>query len=144
MCIYIGLRKSLKYIIDPLSRALWRLYKKFYITLKKRALTSGFFVVFFCLLTANWSSNSAFTTTTIEDTHLTLTVVLFKLEANNSLTILLLQTYEKKICRVFVPAKSVIPWLEIEYFYAWILYNIAALDALHNSGSGSNNTQWMP
>ena len=41
--------------------------------------------------------NLAFKTTIIEDTHLTLAVVPFKVEANNSLIFLPLQTYEKKI-----------------------------------------------
>ena len=41
--------------------------------------------------------NLAFRTTIIEDTHLTLAVIPFKVEANNSLIFLLLQTYEKKL-----------------------------------------------
>ena len=40
--------------------------------------------------------NLAFRTTIIEDTHLTLAVILFKVEANTSLNFLPLQTYEKK------------------------------------------------
>ena len=41
-------------------------------------------------------ANLAFKTTIIEDTHLTLAVILFKVKANNSLIFLLLQTCEKK------------------------------------------------
>ena len=54
------------------------------------------FIVFFVCLRRNQLSNLAFTTTIIEDTHLTLAVILFKVEANNSLIFLLLQTYEKE------------------------------------------------
>ena len=43
--------------------------------------------------------NLAFRMTIIEDTHLTLAVILFKVEANNSLIFLLLQIYEKKIAK---------------------------------------------
>ena len=45
---------------------------------------------------ANNQANSAFKTTIIEDTHLTLIDIPFKVEANNSLIFLPLQTYEKK------------------------------------------------
>ena len=41
-------------------------------------------------------SNLAFKTTVIEDTHVTLMGIPFKVEANNSLIFLPLQTYEKK------------------------------------------------
>ena len=47
--------------------------------------------------------NLAFRTTITEDTHLTLAVILFKIEANNSLIFLLLQTYEKQCCQVSIP-----------------------------------------
>ena len=43
--------------------------------------------------------NLAFRTTIIEDTHLTLAVNSLKVEANNSLIFLLLQTYEKKFAK---------------------------------------------
>ena len=43
--------------------------------------------------------NLAFRTTIIEDTHLTLAVIPFKLEANNCLICLSLQTYEKKFAK---------------------------------------------
>ena len=48
-------------------------------------------------------ANLAFKTTIIEDTHLTLIGISFKVEANDSLIFFLLQTYEKKVCRVSVP-----------------------------------------
>ena len=51
--------------------------------------------------------------TIIEDTHLTLEGIPFKVEANSSLIFLPLQTYEKKICRVSVPVhiyNSLIRW----------------------------------
>ena len=60
---------------------------------------SGFFVShwFFGLACAAINRvNLAFTTTIIEDTHLTLAAILFQVEANNSFIFLLLQTYEKK------------------------------------------------
>ena len=41
--------------------------------------------------------NLAFRTAIIEDTHLTLAVISFKVEANNPLMFLPLQTYEKKL-----------------------------------------------
>ena len=47
----------------------------------------------------------AFRTTITEDTHLTLAVIPFKVEANNSLIFLLLQTYEEKF---FVSLQSII------------------------------------
>ena len=53
--------------------------------------------------------NLAFKTTIIEDTHLTLAVILFKVEANNSSIFLPLQTYEKKFA-VSIPLQSIIPW----------------------------------
>ena len=62
----------------------------------KRSLASDFFVPCRLFLRRNQSSNSAFTTTVVEDTHLTLAAIPFKVEANNSLIFLLLQTYEKK------------------------------------------------
>ena len=40
--------------------------------------------------------------TIIEDTHLTLAVILFKNEANNSLIFLPLQTYNKKFAKFFI------------------------------------------
>ena len=46
---------------------------------------------------ANNRENLAFKTTIVEDTHLTLIGIPSKVEANNSLIFLLLQTYEKKI-----------------------------------------------
>ena len=62
------------------------------------ALLSGFFVstVFLFKCAAINRVNLAFRMTIIEDTHLTLAVIPFKVEANNSLMFLPLQTYEKK------------------------------------------------
>ena len=54
--------------------------------------------------------NLAFRTTIIEVTHLTLAVIPFKVEANNSLILLPLQKYEKKICLVSVLFQSITPW----------------------------------
>ena len=45
----------------------------------------------------NYRVNLVFKTTIIEDTHLTLAVVPFKVEANNSLIFLPLHTYKKKL-----------------------------------------------
>ena len=42
------------------------------------------------------SGDLAFRRISAEDTHLTLPVILFKVEKNNSLIFMLLQTYEKK------------------------------------------------
>ena len=53
--------------------------------------------------------NLAFETTIIEDTYFTLAGIPFNAEVNNSLIFLLLQTYKKKLCRVFVPVQSIIP-----------------------------------
>ena len=73
------------------------------------AFSLDFFVshCVFCLV------NLAFRTTIIEDTHLTLAVISFEAEANNSLIFLPLQTYKfaEKICRVSVSVGSIIPCL---------------------------------
>ena len=47
----------------------------------------------------------------IEDTHLTLAVIPYKVEANDSSILLPLQTYEKKNCRASVPLQSISPWV---------------------------------
>ena len=57
----------------------------------------------FVLVLRNWPGKQAFKTVGIEDTHLTLTGVLFQVGANNSLIFLQLQTPEKKF--------HYIPWL---------------------------------
>ena len=54
-------------------------------------------------------ANLAFKTIIIEDTHLTLIGILFKLEANNSLIFLPLQTYEKKFAEFPFLFISIIP-----------------------------------
>ena len=47
----------------------------------------------------NKPGNLAFRTTVVEDTQLTLAAIPFKAEANNSLIVLPLQTYEKKFAK---------------------------------------------
>ena len=47
--------------------------------------------------------NLAFRTTIIEDTHLTLAVIPFKVEVNNSLIFLAITNIREKNCRVSVP-----------------------------------------
>ena len=64
---------------------------------------SSVLTVFLFSCAASNRTNLAFKTTMIEDTHLTLIGFLSKVEANNFLIFLPLQTYEKKICRVSVP-----------------------------------------
>ena len=57
---------------------------------------SSFLTVFFLFsCAATNQGNLMFKTTIIEDTHLTLEAILFKVEVNNSLVSLLLQTCEK-------------------------------------------------
>ena len=66
-----------------------------------------------CFLFACAASNRAtlaFKTTIIEDTHLTLIGILSKVEANNSLVFLPLQTYEKKFAEFPFLFISIIPW----------------------------------
>ena len=58
---------------------------------------------------ASNKENLAFKTTVVEDTHLTLIGILSKVEANNSLIFLLLQTYEKKIAEFPFLFISIIP-----------------------------------
>ena len=66
----------------------------------------SFLTVFLFTGAVTIPDNLAFKTTIIEDTHLTLAVIPFKVEANNSLIFLPLQTYEKNFS---VPVKSIIP-----------------------------------
>ena len=65
---------------------------------KRHSLRAFSFLTIFlvCVRTAINRVNLAFRTTIIEDTHLTPAVIPFKIEANNSLSFLPLQTYEKK------------------------------------------------
>ena len=49
------------------------------------------------------SGNLEFKTTGVEDTHLALAAISFKVEVNNFLILLLLQIFEEKICQVSVP-----------------------------------------
>ena len=67
-------------------------------TSKKRHFcrASSFLTVFLFACAVINRDNSAFRTTIIGDTHLTLAVIAFKVEANNSLIFLPLPTYEEK------------------------------------------------
>ena len=61
--------------------------------------------------------------TIIEDTLLTLAGILFKVEANNSLIFLPLQTYEKKFAEFLFLFIFIIPWskllpLEVDLLYS--------------------------
>ena len=58
-----------------------------------------FLLSFLFACTATNRGNLAFKMTIIEDTHLTLAAIPFKVEANNSLIFLPLQTYEKKFAK---------------------------------------------
>ena len=66
-------------------------------------------------------ANLAFKTTIIEDTHLTLAGIPFKVEANNSLIFLLLQTYEKKFAEFpflfifIIPLVNSLPTQELPF-----------------------------
>ena len=66
-------------------------------TSKKRHFcrASSFLTVFFVCVRRKTPDKLAFRTTTIDDTHLTPVAIPFKVEANNSLIFLPLQTYEK-------------------------------------------------
>ena len=71
-----------------------------------------------CACAANNQANLAFKTTIIEDTHLTLAGILFKVEANNYLFFLPLQTYEKKLAEFPFLFIFIIPWLRYTNFYS--------------------------
>ena len=64
--------------------------------LAKTALLSGFFVSLRLFVRVINRGDLAFRTTIIEDTHLTLAAIPFKVEAKNTLIFLPLQIYEKK------------------------------------------------
>ena len=57
-------------------------------------------------------ANLAFRMNIIEDTHLTLAVIPFKVEANNSFNFFAITNTREKICRVSVPVQSIIPWVK--------------------------------
>ena len=63
---------------------------------KRHSVRACSFLTVFFVCAAIIRVNLAFGTTIIEDTHLTLAVILFKVEANNSLIFLPLQIQEKK------------------------------------------------
>ena len=81
----------------------------------KTALLSGFSPPF--LFAINWA-NLAFRMTIIKNTHLTLAVIPFKVEANNNF--FAIRNIREKICRVSVPLQSIIPWLEKLIFTLYI------------------------
>ena len=62
---------------------------------KRHSLRAFSFLTAFFACAATNRVNLAFRTTIIEDTHLTLEVIPFKVKANNSLILLSFQTYEK-------------------------------------------------
>ena len=102
MYISVGLHRLLENIIDSLPRAQSRPRSKLNVyefqlakngTLVGRLRLSLSFL--FACATINWV-NSAFETTIIEDTYLTLAVIPLKVEANHPLIFLPLQTYEKE------------------------------------------------
>ena len=91
-CIFdIGLHKSLENIIDPLVRAKSRLQSKINVyefQQAKSSLLLGFFVshrLFYVSVRRDKSGSLAFRMTIIEDTHLPLAVIPFKVETSNSL-----------------------------------------------------------
>ena len=69
----------------------------------------SFLAVFLFACAAINMVNLAFKTTIIEGTHLTLTAILFTVEANNSLIFLPLQTYEKKFAEFLFLYIFIIP-----------------------------------
>ena len=72
----------------------------------------------YCLFACAASNREklAFKTIIIEDTHLKLVVILSKVEANNSLIFLPLQTYEKKFAEFPFLFRSIIPYFIVDKF----------------------------
>ena len=73
--------------------------KRLFVSTSKKLLScqaSSFLTVFLSACAASNRVNLVFRTTIIEDTHITLAAIPFKVEANSSLIFLPLQTYEKK------------------------------------------------
>ena len=70
---------------------------------------------FFVCVRRNQSFNLVFRMTEVEDTHLTLAVILFQVRVNNSLDFLPLQTYEKKFAKSSVPVEIIVSWLDLLY-----------------------------
>ena len=71
---------------------------------------SSVLIVFLFACAASNSANLAFKTTIIEYTHLTLIGIPSKVEANNTLLFLPLQTYEEKFAEFPFLVISIIPW----------------------------------
>ena len=86
-------------MIYSLSRAWSRLQQEFHVycsTTQKHVTSFGFSIVFFCSLAPRLiESNITFKTTVVEDTHLTLAVIPFKVGANNSNFFAITNTWEK-------------------------------------------------
>ena len=82
------------------------------LTSQTTTLLSGFFVPHSFLLACAAINrvNLAFRTTIIEDTHLTLAVIPFKVEANNFFNFFAVTSIQEKNCRVSVPVQSLTPW----------------------------------
>ena len=80
-------------------------------------------VLFACA--ANNQANLAFKTTIIEDTHLTLAGILFKVEANNYLFFLPLRTYEKNFAEFPFLFIFIIPWYNPPYPYNYSTFTVA-------------------
>ena len=79
---------------------------------RHRSWTSSVLAVFWFACAASNRANLAFKTTIIENTHLALIGFLSKVEANNSLFFLPLQTYEKKFAEIPFLFISIIPCFE--------------------------------
>ena len=95
--------------------------------------------------------NLAFRTTIIEDTHLTLAFISFKVEANNSLIFLPLQTYEKKFAEfpfllvyhslnILSTRKAVFPSMDKAIFR---LDNSKAIISVNRLLTLLINTEWL-
>ena len=81
-----------------------------------------FLIIFLFACAAINQANLALKTTIIEDTHLTLAGIPFKVEANNSLIFLPLQTYEKKFVEFPFLFIFIISWSKQGIF---LLFNTA-------------------
>ena len=89
------------------------------LTRKKHSIVVGllwFSPYFLFVCAANNRATLAFKTTIIEDTHLTPIGIPFKVEANNSLIFLPLQTYEKKFAEFPFLFISIIPWYLLDAY----------------------------
>ena len=116
-----------KYIIDSFLRAQSRLPQKLYVQVFQLAKTGTLFGLCFslCFLFACAAINRvnlAFRTIIIEDTHLTLAVIPFKIVANDSLIFFTISNIREKSCQVSVPvhiynslSKPSVPFTRLKY-----------------------------